>query len=86
MMENIMQFSEGEIIGKVSEFKTESQFVKSVKEELSIDFGTQDPEVDRNYVRWYPKSPEGLSNEFPDGCYTFCKPGRGAFEVFVIGG
>lgn len=38
-------------------------------------------ETTEDHARWYPVSPEGIDRE--GGTYSFCKPGRGAFAVWV---
>lgn len=37
-------------------------------------------ETKEGYVRWYPTAPEGI--DIDGGCYSFCSPGRGAFQVW----
>lgn len=37
-------------------------------------------EVKEAYCRWYPASPEGI--DIDGGCYSFCEPGKGAFQVW----
>lgn len=84
-MQGIMAFSEGEMVGRVSEFETESNFLNELKEEWGLEFDDESADnVERRFVRFYLNPPGHLKDEFPDGCYTFSKPSRGAFEVFVI--
>jgi len=42
-------------------------------------------DVECHTVRYYVKAPEGLSDVFDRGCYSFCAAGqRGSFVVWVI--
>lgn len=83
-MEYIIDFPDGSYVGKTSEYKTEQGFIAGLKNEYDIDteiIGSSN--IERRYVRWYSKPPYPLNEDFPDGCYSFCERGRGAFEVFV---
>ena len=79
------------IVGRKSLFKSEEDFLKYLIEEdddmeymvNNNDFDTEHLTIDsisEDYVRYYPKMPEGF--EIESG-YTFCNKGKGAFEVYV---
>lgn len=85
-MDGFVLFSEGSLVGKVAEFKTESEFLKAAQEEYPDTYDCQTPgDVLRTYCRYFHKPPMELSSDFPDGCYAlYAIGGRGAFEVFVL--
>jgi len=87
--QGVWVFSEAEVVGRVSEFTHEEDFLTAVQEEYTGMYAEVTPEmVTKRFVRFYINPPESCSgNEFPDGCYSFCdKAGRGAFECFVFDG
>jgi hypothetical protein len=42
-------------------------------------------DIQERFVRFFIHAPEGLNQEFPDGCYSYCsKFNKGCFPVWVI--
>lgn len=91
---HLIEFTDGssttELVGKKSAFKDAADFLKQCKGEFEWKFDdidyeiTVDHVVDGLYCRYYPRMPEDYSHLEMESGYTFCDPGRGAFEVYVI--
>jgi hypothetical protein len=63
---------------------SKEQFEEECKREADGYWSTK--EVEEKFVRWFPRIPEEISLDsgFDEGCWGFCKPGRGAFPVWSV--
>lgn len=77
-----MEFTEGEVVGKISEHKTEAEFAVTVNEEYGRDVDLES--VKRIFVRWVARCPLWLDSDPKRGAYITCEKGRGAFKCFMI--
>jgi len=78
-------FSEGVVVGRISEFETIEQFLSVVKQEYPGDYDiVSESDVVTEFVRFYIHPPEEFGDDFPNGCYALCDKGRGAFECFAF--
>lgn len=91
---HLIEFTDGssttEFVGKKSAFKDAADFLVQCKGEFDwkfdeIDFDIRVEHVaDGMYCRYYPKMPNDMSHLDMESGYTFCDPGKGAFEVYVL--
>lgn len=73
-----------DIVGTKEAYPTIESFLKEAEFEAYDTWeGKIKPEnVREGYCRYYPIAPEGCDIE--GGCYSFSKPGPGAFPVWYI--
>ncbi len=80
-------FSDGyqttDFVGRCDLFKDESEFLATMETELGCE-GKDIEDVEICYIRFYPTGIDGLSDEFPNGCYSFCKKAKGAIKCYRI--
>lgn len=91
---HLIEFTDGssttELVGKKSAFIDAADFLKQCKGEFEWKFEDIDFEItaedvqDGAYCRYYPRMPEDFSHLELESGYTFCDPGKGAFEVYFI--
>lgn len=75
-----------DFVAPMSDYPTKESFIEACQGEFDYYEEHQDKvtieNVKEGHCRFYPVAPEGL--EFDNGCYSFCGPGKGAFEVWYI--
>jgi hypothetical protein len=74
-----------DVVAPKSDYASKEDFFKKAKAECD-GFEWEDiiklENVTEAYCRWYPVAPEGC--DIKGGCYSFSKPGLGAFPVWRI--
>lgn len=74
-----------DVVAPKSDFNTAEEFLERAMLECDGYDWTNKltaENVREGFCRWYPVAPEGC--EIDGGCYSFSKPGPGAFPVWYI--
>jgi hypothetical protein len=88
---DICTFSDGctttDIVAPKSKYPTKEDFIRECAAEeydngCSYSDKVKLENVTESYCRYFPKGIE--DGDFPDGCYSFCKAGVGAFPIWRI--
>jgi hypothetical protein len=72
-----------DFVGRCDLFKDENDFLATMEVEFECE-GKNLEDVEICYVRFYPSGINGSSDEFPGGCYSFCKKAKGAIKCYRI--
>lgn len=88
MLEGVVMFSDGELVGRVKEFGTKEAFLKAIREQWPNYVIDSPEDVQIRLCRFYRCPPaEMWSEDFSGGAYVIdppCGRTRGTFEVFVL--
>ena len=89
---DICTFTDGcsttDIVAPKSKYPTQEAFMEQCEAEAYAEYypswsdTVKIENITESYCRYFPTGVEG--GEFPEGCYSFCEAGQGAFPVWRI--